>query len=89
MISTFWLTFNEDDRFMGVAIFDMVEEENARLGTAEIAEKAWELGINPGGAVLVLDVTGDPRIKLEHKNRLILDDDLLIRLGSRGRAVVH
>ena len=67
MISTFWLTFSDHDRFLGVAIFDAVEEEGARLETAEIVEIACELGINPGGAVLVLDVTGDPKIKLEHK----------------------
>ena len=89
MISTFWLSFNDNGRFLGVAIFDMVETEDARLEIDEIVERAWELGINPGGAVCIQDVSGYPSIKPEHKNRLIIDDALLIELGSKGRKVKH
>ena len=56
MISTFWLSFNDNGRFLGVAIFDMVETEDARLEIEEIVERAWELGINPGGAICIQDV---------------------------------
>jgi hypothetical protein len=34
---------------------------------------------------LIQDVTDNPRILPEHKNKLLVDDDLLISLGSRGR----
>ena len=56
MISTFWSSFNDNGRFLGVAIFDMVETEDARLEIEEIVERAWELGINPGGAICIQDV---------------------------------
>jgi hypothetical protein len=67
----------------------MVETEDVRLEAEEIAERAWELGINPGGDVCIQDVSGYPSIKAEHKNRLIIDDALLIELGSNGRQIKH
>ena len=86
-MTTFWLSFNDpeasaDKRFLGVAIFDMDETDGER-SPQEIVRRSHELGINPGGAVSVQEVTGIPD---EHKNKLITDDELLIRLGSRGRA---
>jgi hypothetical protein len=88
-MTTFWLTFNDpqassDKRFLGVAIFDM-DESAGRLSIQQIVRRAWQLGINPGGAVFVRDVTGDHRILDKHKNKLIIDDDLLLQLGSTGR----
>jgi hypothetical protein len=85
-MTTFWLSFNVPDapaneRFSGVAIFDMDETER-QLSVPEIARRAWELGINPGGAVLVEEVSSIPD---QYKNQLITDDALLLRLGSRGR----
>jgi hypothetical protein len=85
MIRTLWLSFNnddDDDGFLGVAIVDVVEEENA----VEMAVvKTIHLGINPGpdSSVLILNMTNNPLIKLEHKNRLILDEKLLLKLGRR------
>jgi len=38
--------------------------------------------MNPGGTVSVQEVFHIPD---EHKNKLITDDALLLRLGSRGR----
>jgi hypothetical protein len=83
-IRTLWLSFNndDDDGFLGVAIVDVVEEENA----VEMAVvKTIHLGINPGpdSSVLILNMTNNPLIKLEHKNRLILDEKLLLKLGRR------
>jgi hypothetical protein len=83
--TTFWLTFTDtkatsDKRFLGVAIFDMDESEG-ELSTTEIIEHAWALGLNPGGAVSVQEVFHIPD---EHKNKLITDDALLLRLGSSG-----
>jgi hypothetical protein len=89
-MTTFWLSFSDpdapsDQRFLGVAIFDM-DESKRRLSVGEIVRRAWRLGINPGGQVCVQEV---PSIPDEYKNQLITDDALLLRLGSRGRAVTH
>ena len=88
-MTTFWLTFHDPDatsdkRFLGVAIFDM-DETNGECSAVEIVRHAWNLGVNPGGGVVIRDVTGDSLIRAEHKNRLITDDELLLTLGSSGR----
>ena len=85
-MTTFWLTFTDpeatsDKRCLGVVIFDMDEGEG-ELSTAEIIKHAYALGLNPGGTVSVQEVFHIPD---EHKNKLITDDALLLRLGSRGR----
>jgi hypothetical protein len=90
-MTTFWLSFHDrrkprQDQFLGVAIFDM-DESKGKKSTLEIVRHAHRLGINPGGEALVSAVSNrDQRIKLEHKNRLITDDALLLQLGSTGRA---
>ena len=88
-MTTFWLSFSDPDassdkRFLGVAIFDM-DESRRRLGAHEIVRRAHRLGINPGGQVCV-QVESIPD---EYKNKLITDDALLLKLGSRGRAMTH
>jgi hypothetical protein len=85
-MTTFWLTFSDpeatgDKRFLGVAIFDM-DESDGESSTAEIVRRARQLGINLGGQVVVQEV---PSIPDEHKNKLIIDDELLLKLGSSGR----
>jgi len=85
-MTTFWLSFTNpeatsDKRFLGVAIFDM-DESGGELSMAEIIKHANALGMNPGGTVSVQEVFHIPD---EHKNKLITDDALLLRLGSRGR----
>ena len=85
-MTTFWLSFNDQDapvneRFLGVAIFDM-DERDGELSPVEIARRAWQLGINPGGSVAIQEVDSIPE---EYKNQLLTDDDLLISLGSGGR----
>jgi hypothetical protein len=89
-MTTFWLTFSDPDassdkRFLGVAIFDM-DESGGELSVTEIVRRSHQLGINPGGQVLVQEVEGIPD---EHKNKLITDDALLLKLGSRGRSTTH
>jgi hypothetical protein len=76
---------SSDKRFLGGAIFDMDESADAELFIQLIVKHAWQLGINPGGTVLIQDVTGNSRILHEHKNKLITDDQLLLQLGSNGR----
>jgi hypothetical protein len=87
-MTTFWLSFHDpdatsDNRFLGVAIFEMKAMANARR--SRLRNTPGKLGVNPGGMVVICDVTGDPLIRAEHKNRLITDDDLLLTLGSSGR----
>ena len=89
-MTTFWLTFNDpvapsDKRFLGVAIFD-IDESGHQASVIEIVRKAHKLGINPGGQVLVREVKSIPD---EYKNRLITDDALLLKLGSRGRSITQ
>jgi hypothetical protein len=84
-MTTFWLTFTDPDatadkRFLGVAL-DM-DESRRQATVPEIVERAHQLGINPGGEVLVQEVSSIPD---EHKNKLITDDALLLTLGSSGR----
>src|SRR6266853_1385907 len=91
-MTTFWLSFHDrekprQDQFLGVAIFDMDESEGEK-SVLEIVRHAQRLGINPGGEVRVSKILNcEQRIKLEHKNRLITDDALLLQLGSSGRAL--
>jgi hypothetical protein len=90
IMTTFWLSFSDPDassdkRFLGVAIFDM-DESRRRLSAHEIVRRAHRLGINPGGQVCVQEVESIPD---EYKNKLITDDALLLKLGSRGRAMTH
>jgi hypothetical protein len=89
-MTTFWLSFSDPDatsnkRFLGVVILDMDETEGT-LSMPEIIRHAWNLGLNPGGSVSIQKVEGIPA---EHKNKLITDDELLLKLGSSGRAVTH
>jgi len=91
-MTTFWLSFHDrekprQDQFLGVAILD-VDESEGEKSVLEIVRHSHRLGINPGGEVRVSVVLNrDQRIKLEHKNRLITDDALLLQLGSSGRAL--
>jgi len=89
-MTTFWLAFSDpeassDKRLLGVAIFDM-DESGGRLTVPEIVRRAHDLGINPGVQVSVQEVEAIPD---EYKNRLITDDALLLKLGSRGRSITH
>jgi hypothetical protein len=56
-MTTFWLSFNDPDapaneRFLGVAIFDM-DGSGGELSTDEIVREAWHLGIKLGGSECV------------------------------------
>jgi len=89
-MTTFWLSFADPDRprseqFLGVAIFDL-DESDGQLDVTEIVKHSWKISVNPGGQVMVSEVA-DNGIKAEHKNKLITDEALLIKLGSKGRAV--
>jgi hypothetical protein len=59
-----------------------MDESEGELFKAEIVRQSWALGVNPGGWVSVQEVGPIPD---EHKNKLITDDALLLRLGWRGR----
>jgi hypothetical protein len=83
-MTTFWLSFVDPKaapgkRFLGVAIFDMDETKREKT-IVEIARRAWKLGVNPGGEMLVSETHDIPD---EYKGRLITDNELLRKLGGR------
>ena len=55
-----------------------MDEGEGELSVPEIVLRAHQLGVNPGGQVIVQEVEGIPD---EHKNKHITDDALLLSLG--------
>lgn len=94
-MTTFWCQFFNPDRprqeqFKGVAIVEL-DESAGRVSVVDVARHCFHLGINPGGAMKMTEVRDPEALKAlrpEHRNRLITDDALLVRLGSRGRSKV-
>jgi hypothetical protein len=85
--TTFWVNFFDPakprkDQFLGVVIIDAPYEATV----SQIVLETRKLGINPGGDVRIseLDAEKAAKIPREHKNKLLTDDALLIRLGSGG-----
>lgn len=73
-----WLSFVDPEkpygqRFLGVAIVQ-------GYGVASAANRAHELGVNPGGEVKAVELTGDDIPAREFRNRL-LDIDEVKRTG--------
>lgn len=69
-----WLSFVDPEkpdgqRFLGVAIVE-------GSGVASASIKAHELGVNPGGAVKGIPLTGDALPSAELRNRLLSIDEL-------------
>ena len=86
--ATFWVSFFNIEapsarRFLGAAIIDM----DRRASAAAIIRRAWQLGANPGGAISISEIDARNALKIarRHKNRLITDQALLMRLGSVRR----
>jgi hypothetical protein len=70
-----WLSFADDNGFLGAAIVDEDDFAKAILKTVR-------LGINPGGGVkgFEIDISGAPlEMKLAPVNRLMQRDELLRR----------
>lgn len=91
-LETFWVVFSDPtkpraEQFLGVAIFDLLACGDGTADTVAATMYAHELGINPGGAVIVqqLDANSAAKIPNQHKNKLITDEQLLMQLGSSGR----
>lgn len=72
-MKTFWLSFSNGTN-LGCCIIDAVDPKDA-------AEKATDLGINPGGEVMVTEFDNSIDAQLEiakwGKNRLISREDLV------------
>ena len=69
-----WLSFCDGSlpkgsQFLGVFI---TEADNVM----EAAQKAWQLGVNPGGEIQSVDVTNDFSIKPEHMDKLMSKDEV-------------
>jgi hypothetical protein len=91
-------TATSGDRFRGVVILelpkmDLTDQEGFQEDFREIAAPvlaALEIDPTRGAEkgkldIHIDDVTDEPRIKPEHKGKLLLDDALLVSLGSTGR----
>jgi hypothetical protein len=73
---TFWLSFRDPDqnRNLGVIILDLTAEEiGDEIEAVAAAQKAHNLGINPGGEVLCMEV-GHVGYTDSDKNRLLNRD---------------
>jgi hypothetical protein len=88
-ISTFWVIFYDKlkaplTKFRGVVVLDFKHEASM----AEIAQEIKRLGIYPSGAEIKaqeLTPASAAEISAKHRNKLIIDNDLLDALGSGGR----
>lgn len=74
----FYLSFADDDQFLGAAIVEAVGEMHA-------IEYAHRLGINPGGQVAVWTVPEGAPVPDAAKNRLLSKRDLEALLGPLRR----
>ena len=68
-MALFWLSFVDPDlpegsAFLGVSIVDAPDLEAA-------IEKAWALGINPGGQVLSQKLSEEPSVPSQYIDRLM------------------
>lgn len=95
---TFWLSFVEQDQFLGVAIVDVTIEEAAAMFTEQLdrfpnarpgaewfgaaIRKAWQHGCNPGGQVGCADIT--ERITPETPRYVLMQKDELRQRGFLG-----
>lgn len=71
--SLWWLSFCDTDKPTGQEFLGVIVVEE--LGPMHAVNKTHELGINPGGQVMVVPVAADS-IKPEHLNRLMLLPEL-------------
>jgi hypothetical protein len=71
--TTYWLSFADDDGFLGVAIVD--GDDGASIMT--MVDKTIELGCNPGrGSVQMCTIPPSDVIHAHYKNRLLTRDEV-------------
>lgn len=72
--SLWWMSFCDTDKPAGQEFLGVIVVED--LGPMHAISKAHELGINPGGQVMIVPVQPSS-IKPEHLNRLLAMEELL------------
>jgi hypothetical protein len=82
-MATYFLSFADDERLLGCAIFDMKAK---RAPMRALVRRAWRLGINPGGSAYGGRLADDA-IPEAYKNQLITDQVILKQLGFRPRRI--
>jgi hypothetical protein len=83
-IETVWVSFADEHRFRGVAIVDVDTEQKAKKKkwTLAVIARTIEMNCNAGPDTSV-QIQGSGRfIDCDHKNKLILDEALLGRIGE-------
>jgi hypothetical protein len=70
----FWLSFCDLEKPQGQQHLGVIIMRT--LGLAHAIDRAWKLGINPGGEVLSCTTDGDS-IRPEHFDRLLTADELV------------
>jgi hypothetical protein len=72
-MATFWVSFATDEKFLGVAIVDM---DNDDADIRDVVEKTIALGCNPGdGSVQAQKIPGS-KIPRWFKNRLLTKEEV-------------
>lgn len=72
--SLWWLSFCDTDKPEGQEFLGVIVVED--LGPMHAISKTYDLGINPGGRVMIVQVQPSS-IKPEHLNRLLAMEELL------------
>jgi hypothetical protein len=82
-MATFWVSFANDDEFLGVAIVDHDDADSDSATIVQtIVRKTIELGCNPGdGGVQIQRIPDE--IPERFKNRLLTEDEIdLLNAGG-------
>lgn len=82
-MAMFWVSFATEEKFLGVAIIDMDDEDPA---AEDVVRETIRLGCNPGdGAVQVQKIPARAAIPDGFKNRLLGKDEVA-HLNAGGLA---
>ncbi len=79
---TFWLSFADPTKPRGQQHLGVAIVEASSAGGA--LTKAWEMGCNPGGEVMIDDVTDDASLAEAPRN-VLLTAEQLERFGEKVR----
>jgi hypothetical protein len=72
-MATFWLSFATDEKFLGVAIIDL---DNEQAHVAEIIKETIARGCNPGDGSMEVKIIPARKIPDRFKNRLLGKDEV-------------
>ena len=79
----YWISFADEDAFLGVAVVDAADEKGA-------IEKTHELKINPGGEALILLLQKAHVPPASHSNRLLTKAETeQLSIAMTGGGIAH